>query len=99
MFASILHWAISVPASLGKDALSRARREPGPNCFAHMHIAITESEGEPGGGGGGTRDIIGGGVPWHTKKGGGGLRCGHSPKRGGLRSQVRCGHSPPKKGS
>ena len=23
---------------------------------------------------------IGGGVPWHTKKGG--LRCGHSPKKG-----------------
>ena len=26
VFASILHWAISVPASLGKDALSRGER-------------------------------------------------------------------------
>ena len=23
-------------------------------------------------------------MPWHTKKGGGGLRCGHSPNRGVL---------------
>ena len=32
---------------------------------------------------------IGGGVPWHTKKGGG-LRCGHSPKK--CRG-LRCGYS------
>ena len=36
----------------------------------------------PGGGGGGVLGIyIGGGVPWHTKKGG--LRYGQSPKKGG----------------
>ena len=39
------------------------------------------------------------GVPWHTKKGGGGLRCGHSPKKGVLvagttqkSGGLRCAH-------
>ena len=55
-------------------------------------------------GGGGVLGIyIGGGVPWHTKKGG--LRCGHSPKRGVLgagtaprKGGLRCGHNQKKGG-
>ena len=55
---------------------------------------------------------IGGGVPWHTQKGGGvlgagtsqkgGLRCGLSPQKGGLRfghNQMKVKHAyNPKKG-
>ena len=60
-----------------------------------MHLAYLH----PGGGGGVLGIYIGGGVPWHTKKGGG-LRCGHSPKRGVLgvgtapkNGGLRCGHN------
>ena len=61
----------------------------------------------PGGGGGGLLGIyIGEGVPWHTKKGGGGgLRCGHNPKRGVLgtgtapkKGVLGCGHNQKKGG-
>ena len=52
----------------------------------------------PPGGGGVLGIHIGGGVPWHTKKGG--LRCGHSPKVGVLgagtspkKGGLRCGHN------
>ena len=59
---------------------------------------------DPRGGGGGVLGIyIGGGVSWHTKKGG--LRCGHSPKRGVLgagtapkKGGLRCGHNQKKGG-
>ena len=57
----------------------------------------------PGGGGGVLGIYIGGGVPWHTKKGGsyvrhnikrgGGIRCGYNQKGGG---GLRCVYNPQK---
>ena len=69
----------------------------------HQSKQWQNSWNTPGGGMGLLGIYIGGGVPWHTKKGGswvraqpkkGGLRCRHSPQKRGL----RCGHNQKKGG-
>ena len=44
MFASVLHWAISVPASLGKDALSTRVSEVQRRCYASGSDPIDTSQ-------------------------------------------------------